>query len=64
MPKLGQDVVEELLRDRVGLGDLGNLGERARLEAGEMHHGLDAVFALVRQHIILGLGAGLESRKR
>ena len=48
--KLGQDVVEELLRDRVALGDVGDLRQRARLEAREMDHGLQAVLALVCQH--------------
>ena len=51
VPQLGQYVVEELLRDRIALGDVGDLGERARLDSCEMNHGLEAVFALVGQHV-------------
>ena len=39
MAQLGQDVVEELLRDRVGLRDAGDLGERARLDPGRCRIG-------------------------
>ena len=40
----------ETSSNRIALGDVGDLGERARLDACEMNHGLEAVFALVGQH--------------
>jgi hypothetical protein len=43
-------VVEKFLGDGIGLGDVGDLSERAGFESREMHHGLEAVFSLVRQH--------------
>ena len=61
MAQLSQDVVEELLRDGIGLCDVGNLGERAGFDPGEMDHRLQPVLALVRQHGSSSTGAGSES---
>ena len=48
--QLGQNMIEKLLRDRIGLGDVGGLGKHVGLEARQVHHCLEAIFSFVGQH--------------
>ena len=52
--EFAQDGIEELLGDAVLLGDLGNQSGLAGLPARQMHHRLEAVFALFCQHAAPG----------
>jgi hypothetical protein len=56
--KLGQDMIEEFFRNRIGFGDVSDLSEPIRFQAGQMDHGLEAILPLLRKHSpILTLGA-------
>src|SRR3984957_12103702 len=48
--QLGQDMIEEFFRNRIGFGDVRHLSEPIRLQAGQMDHGLEAVLPLLREH--------------
>ena len=48
--ELGQDMIEELFRDRIGFGDVRDLSQSIRRQSGQMDHGLEAVLPLLREH--------------
>ena len=48
--KLGQDMIEEFFRNRIGFSDVSDLSEPIRLQAGQMDHGLEAILPLLREH--------------
>ena len=50
VPELGQNMVEELFRNRIGFGYPRDLSQLARRQASEMHHGLQAILPLLRKH--------------
>ena len=57
VPQLGQDMIEELFRNRIGFGDVRHLSEPIRGQSGQMDHGLEAVLPLLREHnLILTFG--------
>ena len=63
--EFGQDMIEELFRDRVGLGDFRDLSKRIRFQSGKMDHRLKSVFPLLREHnLILIFGAAETARRR
>jgi hypothetical protein len=51
--ELGQDMIEELFRDRIGSGDVRDLSQGIRLQSGQMDHGLEAVLPLLREHNLI-----------
>jgi hypothetical protein len=51
--ELGQDMIEELFRDRIGFGDVRDLSQCIRLQSGQMDHGLEAVLPLLREHNLI-----------
>ncbi len=48
--QLGQDLIEEFFRNRIGFGDIRDLSQRAGRKPGQMHHGLEAVLSLLCEH--------------
>jgi hypothetical protein len=56
MAQLGQDMVEELFRNRIGSGDIRDLSKFVRRQSGQMDHGLEAILPLFGKHnLILSL---------
>ena len=51
--ELGQDMIEEFFRNRIGFGDVRDLSQSIRLQSGQMDHGLKAVLALLRKHNLI-----------
>ena len=51
--ELGQDMIEELFRNRIGFGDVRDLSEPIRRQSGQMDHGLEAVLPLLREHSLI-----------
>ena len=43
-PQLGQNMIEELFRNRIGSGDVRHLSELVRRQSGQMDHGLRPYF--------------------
>jgi len=60
--ELGQNMIEKLLRDRIGLSNSGDLSHGAGLQSGQMDHRLEAVFPLVREHNLPFQGVRAEAR--
>src|SRR5208282_846005 len=48
--QLGQDLIEEFLRNRIGFSDIRDLSQRVGRKPGQMHHGLEAVLSLLCEH--------------
>src|SRR6185437_1459807 len=63
VPEFGQDMIEELFRDRIGFGDVRHLSQFVGRQPRQMHHGLEAVLPLLREHdSVLAVGRRTPAR--